>query len=75
MNGDRAVELAFLVLAITLPLSALLTRRMPAGRTARLVLLWIAIIVAATLTIDLLRTRSTHTPASSTLHNIYYRDA
>ena len=45
MTGDRAAEMAFLLLALTLPLSALIARRMPLGETARMVAIWIVIIV------------------------------
>lgn len=43
MTGERATDLIFLLLALTLPLSALLARRVPIGQTAKMALAWIAI--------------------------------
>ena len=43
MTGERATDLIFLLLAMTLPLSALLARRTPLGRTMKMALAWVAI--------------------------------
>lgn len=43
MNGDRTVDILFLLMAITLPLSALIARRLPIGTVAKMAVAWIAI--------------------------------
>lgn len=43
MSGDRGADLIFYVLALMLPLSALLVRRIPIGQTLKLALAWAAI--------------------------------
>jgi aspartyl protease family protein len=46
MSGDQAALSIFVVLALILPLSALLARRLPAGKIVRLALIWCAIIAS-----------------------------
>lgn len=43
MTGDHSADLIFYLLALTLPLSALLARRVPLGQTMKMVLAWVAI--------------------------------
>ena len=47
MSGDGAVQLAAYLLLLSLPLSALIVRRVPLGRTVRLAAVWLLIFVAA----------------------------
>lgn len=57
----------FLVMALALPLSALLARRIPLGTTAKMALAWIAIFaVCAILVSQYERMRSPKSNASST---------
>lgn len=55
MSGDRIAQFVFYGVALTLPLSALITRRLPLGRTLRLVAIWAVIIVAAVLLVNATR--------------------
>ena len=73
MTGDRAATALFLVLALTLPLSALVARRLSLGRTTRLALIWLAIFVLAAVIVQFEGWASPPRPASHTLHNIYYQ--
>ena len=43
MSGDGAANLVFYVLALMLPLSALVARRVPLGQTLKMALAWVAI--------------------------------
>ena len=45
MSGDRTAEIAFAGLVLVLPLSALIARRIPVGRMARMVAAWVAIFI------------------------------
>lgn len=55
MTGDDRFQLVFLLLTITLPLSALLSRRMPIRRAIPMGLAWAAIIAGVVLVIGLVR--------------------
>ena len=48
MSG-RAAEIAFACLLLLLPLSALIARRVPLGRTAKMAAAWLAIFVVGLL--------------------------
>ena len=52
MSGDRAAEIAVACLVIVLPLSALIARRIPAGRMIRMVAAWVAIFVVGLLVVS-----------------------
>lgn len=54
MSGERIVYALMLVLALSLPLSALLRRRVAGGSALRLGLIWLAIIVGLLLVTKLL---------------------
>lgn len=43
MSGERGAEFIFYAMALVLPLSALLSRRVPLGQTLRMALAWIGI--------------------------------
>ena len=43
MSGDRAADIAFACLLLLLPLSALIARRVPLGRTVKMAAAWLAI--------------------------------
>ena len=68
MNA-RAADALFLLLALTLPLSALIARRLPRGRVLRLALIWLVIFVGGALVAGLLPARAT----ARVLHNTYYQ--
>lgn len=55
MTGEEAAHAAMLGLLLTLPLSALVARRIPIGHTARLAGIWIAIFVAVLIVVNLTR--------------------
>ena len=57
MSGDGAVQLAAYLLLLSLPLSALIVRRVPLGRTVRLAAVWLLIFVAAVALVRLGRDR------------------
>ena len=68
MTTEHAAQALFLVLAVTLPLSALVARRLPHGRVLRLALIWLAIFVVVAVIAGALPLH-----ARSVLHNIYYQ--
>ena len=43
MSGDKVPDLIFLLMALTLPLSALLARRIPLGQTMKMAAAWVGI--------------------------------
>lgn len=55
MNGDRFAEAMFVSLALILPLSALIVRRIPMARAAKLAVVWATIIIGMTLLIGVVR--------------------
>lgn len=52
MNGDRAADIAFACLVLFLPLSALIARRVPLGRTLRMAAAWLVIFAIGLLLIS-----------------------
>lgn len=55
MNSGQGMDALFLILALTLPLSALLTRRMPARQALPMVAAWIGIFLTVMLAIGISR--------------------
>lgn len=55
MTGDEAARAAMLGLLLTLPLSAMVARRISVGRTARLAGLWVAIFALMLIVVNLTR--------------------
>ena len=55
MSGDDAAAAVFILLAITLPLSALIARRVTIRRALPMALLWLAIIAGTALLIGAAR--------------------
>lgn len=53
MNGDQGANILFIMLALLLPLSALLSRRIPIRKLAPMALAWFAIFIVAMLAIGL----------------------
>ena len=49
MSGDRAAEIGFACLLLLLPLSTLIARRVPLGRTVKMAAAWLAIFVVGLL--------------------------
>jgi hypothetical protein len=47
VTTDMGVSLAFFALALILPLSALVARRLPIGRTLMMVAIWVALFALA----------------------------
>lgn len=69
MNSERILYALMLVLALSLPLSALLRRRVAAGSALRLGLIWLVIIAGLLLAVKLLgidRERSLPPPPRNT---------
>ena len=73
MTGERTLYALMLLLALTLPLSALLRRRLAAGSALRLGLIWLVIIAGLLLAVKLLRLDRPHDygPPSSS-HAAYF---
>ena len=67
MSG-RGAQALFLVLALALPLSALVARGLPRGRALRLALVWLTIFAGVALIAATVSGRL----QASTLHNVYY---
>ena len=59
MSGDRIVEVTAYLMMLSLPLSALIVRRLPLGRTLKLAAIWIVIFTTAALLAAILLRTST----------------
>jgi aspartyl protease family protein len=55
MNGDQGANILYIMLALILPLSALLSRRVPLRKMAPMALAWFGIFIVAMLAIGLSR--------------------
>ncbi len=58
MNADQGANIVFILLALSLPLSALIARRVPLKRSLLMALAWIGIFVAMMIAITLVRRMS-----------------